>query len=163
MRQRLRFGGESFEIETTRRDTGVFGVRVNERDLLVEVARLDEHTLHLNVEGRAMAARVARLGTDVQVILRGRAYRFSPESGGSGTTAVLASPQIVAPMPGKVLEVSVSEGQEVAAGDSLLILEAMKMENRMLAEAAGTIRRVLVEKGQMVEGGQVLVELEYPD
>ena len=74
---------------------------------------------------------------------------------------MLASPQIVAPMPGKVLQVLVRAGQQVAAGDGLLILEAMKMEHRMTAEAPATVRAVHVADGQMVDAGTVLVELEY--
>jgi biotin carboxyl carrier protein len=51
----------------------------------------------------------------------------------------------------------------VAAGDTLLILEAMKMETRIRAEGAGTVQRLLVEEGQMVDGGAVLIELEATD
>jgi pyruvate carboxylase subunit B len=64
-------------------------------------------------------------------------------------------------MPGKVLSVLVGEGQEVATGDGLLILEAMKMENRIVAEARAIVRRVHVTEGQMVDGGAILLELDY--
>jgi biotin carboxyl carrier protein len=63
-------------------------------------------------------------------------------------------------MPGLVLEVSVTEGQTVKAGDRILILEAMKMENSLLIHADATIKKVKVVAGQAVEKGQVLVELE---
>jgi biotin carboxyl carrier protein len=76
---------------------------------------------------------------------------------------MLASPQITAPMPSKILQVLVVEGQEVAVGDGLIILEAMKMENRITAEAAAVVKKVHVADGQMVDGGQVLIELEYRD
>ena len=71
-------------------------------------------------------------------------------------------PQIVAPMPGKVLQVLVDAGQQVAAGDGLLILEAMKMEHRIAAEARGRRARGARRGGQMVDGGAVLVELRIP-
>jgi len=64
-------------------------------------------------------------------------------------------------MPGKVLEVLVQPGDRVEIGDGLLILEAMKMENRLIAEAAATVAEVKVAAGDMVEGGRVLVVLTY--
>jgi biotin carboxyl carrier protein len=67
--------------------------------------------------------------------------------------------EIRAPMPGMVLDVAVEAGQELVAGDRILILEAMKMENSILMHVAGQIKTVLVKKGQAVEKGQVLVEL----
>lgn len=67
---------------------------------------------------------------------------------------------IKAPMPGLVVDIAVSEGQEVSAGDKLLILEAMKMENSIIIHTGAIIKKVLVSAGQAVEKGQVLVELE---
>lgn len=67
---------------------------------------------------------------------------------------------IKAPMPGLVLDISVSEGQEVHDGDRIAILEAMKMENSLFIHTDAVIKKVLVKAGQAVEKGQVLVELE---
>jgi len=68
--------------------------------------------------------------------------------------------EIKAPMPGLVLEIVVSEGQEVAEGEKILILVAMKMENSIMIHTSATIKRIAVTAGQAVEKGQVLVELE---
>jgi len=64
-----------------------------------------------------------------------------------------------APMPGLVLRIEVSEGQPVAAGAGLVVLEAMKMENEIRAPVAGVVRRVLVAQGQAVEKGTPLLEI----
>ena len=64
-----------------------------------------------------------------------------------------------APMPGKIVSVSVSEGQQVNAGDVLLILEAMKMQNEITADAAGTVKAINVNAGQSVKNGDSLVIL----
>jgi pyruvate carboxylase subunit B len=64
-----------------------------------------------------------------------------------------------APMPGLVLRLEVEEGQTVLAGDGLLVLEAMKMENEIRSSEAGVVKRILVRAGQAVEKGAVLVEL----
>lgn len=66
---------------------------------------------------------------------------------------------IKSPMPGLVLEISATEGQQLNEGDKILILEAMKMENSIVMPANATIQKILVSKGQAVEKGQVLVEL----
>ena len=68
--------------------------------------------------------------------------------------------EIKAPMPGLVLEIAVTEGQEVLEGDRILILEAMKMENSILIHANARIKEVKVKAGQAVEKGQVLVTLD---
>jgi len=68
--------------------------------------------------------------------------------------------EIRAPMPGLVLEITITDGQEVNEGDKLLILQAMKMENSIVIHSQARIRKVLVNAGQAVEKGQVLVELE---
>jgi biotin carboxyl carrier protein len=68
--------------------------------------------------------------------------------------------ELKAPMPGLVLSIAVTEGQQVQEGDRILILEAMKMENSILIPADATIKRIAVKPGQAVEKGQVLVALD---
>lgn len=68
--------------------------------------------------------------------------------------------QIKAPMPGKVLQVNVTEGQQVHEGDKLLILVAMKMENNIQAHMNAIIKKIVVEAGATVDKGQLLMELE---
>src|SRR5690606_1138978 len=68
--------------------------------------------------------------------------------------------EIKAPMPGLILEISVTVGQEVNEGDNLLILEAMKMENSFDSPRSGVIKSIAVTKGQAVDKGQLLIEFE---
>ena len=82
------------------------------------------------------------------------------EKMGFGTVLNKQVKEIKAPMPGMVLEVTVTAGQEVKEGDKLLILGAMKMENSIMIHSNATIKRIAVAAGQAVEKGQVLVELE---
>ena len=60
-------------------------------------------------------------------------------------------------MPGTILDVKVANGQKVNAGDTLVVLEAMKMENEIPAPQAGTIAQIVVSKGSSVNAGDVLV------
>ena len=67
---------------------------------------------------------------------------------------------LVAPMPGLIVRVNVKERDQVRAGQGLVVIEAMKMENELRAGAAGVVRRVLIAPGSAVEKGAVLLELE---
>ena len=72
--------------------------------------------------------------------------------------AVTASGEAVnAPMPGTILKVNVTQGQAVKEGEVLCVLEAMKMENEIMAPKAGTVNQVLVQKGAAVDTGAPLV------
>ena len=69
------------------------------------------------------------------------------------------SKSVTAPLPGTVTQILVKVGDAVKAGDTVLMLEAMKMENSITAEAAGTVKAIRVEKGAQVQGGDVLIEM----
>ena len=79
-------------------------------------------------------------------------------SGGSGGSA--NSGEVAAPMQGTIVKVSVEVGQEVAVGDSVVVLEAMKMENQITAEKAGKVTKVNVKVGDKVGSGDILVVIE---
>ena len=66
---------------------------------------------------------------------------------------------VESPLPGVVVSIAVSAGQAVKAGDTLLTLEAMKMENAIQAEADGTVAKILVSVGQSVQSGDALLEI----
>ena len=71
-----------------------------------------------------------------------------------------ANTDIKAPMPGKVLSVIVKVGDSITKGEGILILEAMKMENVLKAESDCVIKSILIDAGQSVEKGQLMIELE---
>jgi len=112
---------------------------------------------------RTLALTVIRERDHVWVAVAGEVFRCEarPETRTGGGAAGARSPHVKAPMPGKVLDVLVEPGQEVAAGDALVVLEAMKMETVATAEAAARVRAVHVAAGAMVEPGQTLVDLEF--
>lgn len=71
--------------------------------------------------------------------------------------ALAAGEVIKSPMPGNILKINVSQGQQVKEGEVLLILEAMKMENEVVATKAGSVAQIVVAKGAVVETGAPLV------
>jgi biotin carboxyl carrier protein len=123
----------------------------------------------------------ARQGGRVQVTVNGKTYDVELKSGSAAVVPPRAPAQVQkpiaaasqaqspvastgdaavrSPMAGLVLSVRVKVGDRVSAGDELLMLEAMKMENAITAHREGTIKRVAVEAQQVVNQGDVLVEI----
>lgn len=75
----------------------------------------------------------------------------------SSAPALAAGEVVKSPMPGNILKINVTVGQKVNEGDTLLVLEAMKMENEIAAPKAGTVAQIIVSKGAVVETGAPLV------
>jgi biotin carboxyl carrier protein len=97
---------------------------------------------------------------DVTVVTE-TAHRLA-SLGGRGPTAARVM-EIQAPMPGLVIAVEVEEGQSVAAGQGIVVIEAMKMENEITAPAAGRVRAIAVAPGEAVERGALLCRIEPPE
>ncbi len=92
----------------------------------------------------------------------GATRRTRKESGGGGGAAA-SSEDLVAPMQGTVVKYAVEEGAEVAAGELVVVLEAMKMENNINAHRAGTVTNIGFAAGDVVESGAVLARIEGDD
>ena len=116
------------------------------------------------LDGRAVQAHVVSHGGRILVAVEGRVYEFSTAQGNQGrerkSQAGGWEPEIRSPMPGKILEVRVSQGDEVEANQTLVVLEAMKMENTLASGARARVKTIHVAPGELVELGQILVELE---
>ena len=83
------------------------------------------------------------------------AQQAAPQA--AAPVATGAGAELKAPMAGTILDVKVSVGQQVNAGDVLFILEAMKLENEVVSEFAGVVKQVAVSKGDSVQNGQLLI------
>lgn len=117
--------------------------------------------VNVTVNGTAYAVRFE----GDRAVVNGKAYdvAVTPLDDGAAPAEPAAAATLVpvkAPMPGLVLRLSAQEGDVVELHDELLILEAMKMESRISATSAGTVRRVHVKQGDHVKAGDVLVEIE---
>lgn len=105
---------------------------------------------------------------EYELLVNGVGYTFSVETPFSLQRQKMLSSEasesttirLKAPMPGKILEVLVKTGDSVKAGDTLLILEAMKMQNAILASTKGIIKKVLVKEGATTSKSDLLIELE---
>jgi len=171
--------GKPRKIEVTRNGQNLFTARVDDKPVKIELSgekleagkglsiKLDGKnykvemptiewgkTLPLNVEGTAFKAE-----------LKTRARKSAP----TAFESVLVSPTrrngvnkqavegaIVAPMTGKVVSVRVRQGDQIKAGQTLCVVEAMKMENEIVAISAGLVKEVLVSEGSPVSEGETL-------
>ena len=157
--------GETHEVELT-----AGGARVNGEDEAgAEIASVPGGDLrHLRLGDRGFPL-LARRGEDGWIFrISGRRLRVSVEDERTRAIRELAGEtgaseggrELRAPMPGLVVRVLVDPGHEVEAGDGLVVMEAMKMENELSARSAGTVTEVRVEEGQTVNQDDVLVTLE---
>ena len=118
----------------------------------------------IECEGRRLRAFAARVGESIAVSIGPHSFMFrQQEAGRRGARHSLATPLVTAPMPGKVLKILVREGDEVEAGQPLIIIEAMKMETTLAAEGPARVKAIAVAPGQMVDAGAVLMELSPAD
>lgn len=122
-------------------------------------ARRPEHgRLTLCLGERRLRAYLAHDGSSRYVALAGESWRLEPPKP-RGRKAEAGGGSLAASMPGKVLDVLVTKGQPVESGTPLVILEAMKMELRVAAPAAGVVLQIYVRPGEVVDQGQRLVEV----
>ncbi|WP_394616921.1 biotin carboxylase N-terminal domain-containing protein [Lentzea sp. JNUCC 0626] len=120
-------------------------------------------TVVLELDGVRVPFRVARYGDVVEVDSPRGSVTLKAVPRFPEPETKLAPGATVAPMPGTVVRVSVAQGDVVEAGAELLVLEAMKMEHRVLATTAGTVTELLVEQAQQVNAGDVLAVVAEVD
>ena len=114
---------------------------------------LDGQSFEVHVEERSGRYRVHTRGADLITAMDDpRQWR----RGGHGGAGAEGKQEVTAPMPGKIVRVLVEEGQEVEAGDGLVVVEAMKMQNAIPSPKQGVVERVLVKPGDTVEHGSKL-------
>ncbi len=141
--------------------------RLNDTDVWVRILGGSGDRWRVEVDGVARVLRVtsdAELGADAgtRVWVNGKqgqtSFTVAPRFTESSLDSIVGGP--TSPMPGTVQSVHVAVGQKVSAGDRLVVVEAMKMEHVIRASGDAVVAKVLVEAGQAVTAGRVLVELE---
>lgn len=116
--------------------------------------------LRVTVNGVAYDVQVEELGESAApVAAAAAAPAAAPAAPKKAAAPAAGGKPVSAPMPGTILDIKVSQGQAVKAGDVLVILEAMKMENEIKAPEDGTVASVAVSKGEGVDTGATLITL----
>ncbi len=159
--------GETFLIDI--HDEGE--VSVNGQVHAVDIQSIDDLSLYsLLVDNNSYEAFIEEGGGQFQVFLHTGEMYSAQVKGGRPRPTMAKSPQvpigeatIKAPMPGLVVDVPVDEGQPIMAGEVLVILESMKMENELRAEWDGTVRSVHVHPGDVASQDQALVTMRWEE
>ena len=166
MRYVVEVDGERRTVEVTGDEVELDGERVAAR--LVDVAGTPVSLLTIGDRVYRLVARRGDARGRYTISLDGRHFEIEALDERtrairdlSAASAAAAGPApLVAPMPGMIVRVNVKAGDQVQAGQGLVVMEAMKMENELRAAAAGTVKRVHVSPGTAVEKGVLLLELE---
>ena len=162
---KLTRAGDSHQIdaEVISRDGNVLRVRIGDREVAAVFTATADGGGILAIDGHPYAVFAARQKDSIFVSVGPASFEFKPaESSARRRVRGLAAAEMLAPMPGKVLKVLVRDGDLVEAGQPLVVIEAMKMETTLAAETAALVKHVLVEEGQTVDHGAVLIELSPP-
>lgn len=160
MRFTLEHNAETISIDLTPSGNS-YRATIGEQTFDVEVRRAQEGKLELLIDGKRITAYVSAEHAKRWVSIDGHTIVLTRSSGArrGGHAGHPPAGALTAPMPGQVRLVNVSEGESVTPGQTLLILEAMKMEIRVQAPMGGVVKKLLVKQGQTVEREQMLIEI----
>ena len=145
---------------------GQWRTQLDGRELVIDASQVGANTLSLLIGGQSFEVRRGQTQDGQRIFARGKAYAVSiedPRSLRSRKRAGLddAGPQkLVSSMPGKVVRVLAHEGDEVAAGQGLVVVEAMKMQNEVRSPKLGKLIKMLAKSGKNVDAGEVLAIVE---
>lgn len=132
-------------------------VTLNGKNYEVEVT--ESEAVITNITEAPVAAAPVAVAAPVPVATPAPAAAPAPEAAPAPAAPVAAGDgvKVLAPMPGTILNINVSAGQAVKKGEVVVILEAMKMENEIVAPEDGTVKQILVQKGATVDTDAVLI------
>ncbi len=166
MKYLTRLDGQEREFVFERTAEGLFA-RCGEETCAIDLSLVgDGSTFSLLVDGRSYDVVADVDGSTVVVQMTGDRFAVEVEDERERAAHAIAGQrasgkrELHASMPGIVVDIKVEVGTEVEEGQPLVVLEAMKMQNPLCAEAPGKITRVLAKKGEAVAAGALLVEME---
>jgi len=155
---KLTFDNATVDLSTSGK---IYRATIGEKTVDVEILQAKDGKLDLLIDGKRVTAYVSSDNAKRWVTVNGQTFVLTKSSGVKRkSTGHDHASELVAPMPGVVRSVNISEGDIVTKGQTLLLLEAMKMEIRVQAPRDGVVKKLFVKQGQTVEREQVLVEIE---
>lgn len=140
----------------------VYRVVIQDQTYVVDVPNPRERPVRAIVDGELFEVEVASAGpapasSSPEPVTRPEPVAVSPQPVKAPTPAPSGGSAVASPLPGTIVSISVSEGDTVAHGQELCILEAMKMNNPIRATQSGVVKEILVSVGQQVQHGAALM------
>jgi 3-methylcrotonyl-CoA carboxylase alpha subunit len=134
------------------------------KPMQASVRRRDELSMDVDFDGEMLRAVVIVSPAQVEVRAWGQTFLLiRPDAAADTSIAAGGSGAVRAPMPGRVLDILVKVGERIKAGDIMLTLEAMKMEQRLTAPITGQVKAIHMQKDAQVRDGELLIEIETGD
>jgi len=161
MKLELRVGDRTRNLEIERHGEQ-FQIRIDGRVVAADVKQVQPEVYSVLIDGAAFEARIECRASELRVQIDGREFFIAiadPRQWRRDRNQIAAAEgyqQIVSSIPGKVVRVMVRAGDAVEAGQGLLVVEAMKMQNEIKSPKAGKIERIAAQEGQTVNAGEVL-------
>lgn len=156
--------GKNYRLDLTQVD-GRWSCQLDGRQIEVDAVLARPNVLSLRIGNKAYEVKCERVASDVHIWVGSR--RFAPEIRdprslrSRGRSVDDHGPRkLIAPMPGKVVRILLTQGSEVEAGAGVLVVEAMKMQNEVKSPKKGTIQKIVVNEGAAVNAGDVLAIVE---
>ena len=163
MKVSFEHNSQSSSLDLTPTGSGKsYRATVGDRSVDVEILQSKDGRLDLLIDGERITVYVSSDNARRWVTVNGQTLMLTKSSGArrSGHGHHHAAGELTAPMPGQVRAVNVNEGDVVTKGQTLLLLEAMKMEIRIQSPQAGVVKKLFVQQGQTVEREQILIDIE---
>lgn len=137
-----------------------YKLKINGNEYKVDINEVEGQEIKLDVNGTSYVVTVDQeIKQQRKPVVSAPRPQVAPAAGGSvqKSNAPVAGSKVTTPLPGTILDVFVNVGDTVKEGQTVVLLEAMKMENNIEADVAGTVKEVKVRKGDSVLEGDVLV------
>lgn len=156
---------KTYRVELARQGSS-WSCKLDGQDFPFDVTTLQNGLLSVLVEGKSYEVRHEVAGSETSIVVGHERFKAtvrdprSLRSRGRGDDGGQGPKKIIAPMPGKVVRIVAAPGAEVEAGEPVLVIEAMKMQNELKAPKKGKVKRINVTEGAAVEAGQTLAEVE---
>ena len=155
----FKLGNKTYKVDFEEKEgLSLFGIDGEQKE--IEFLRIDENTYSILVDNKSITVGIFREGKKIQVFHEGDLYEIEAVSGRDASQAEgTGSLNIAAPMHSRVVKILKKQGDSVEVGDSVIVVEAMKMESELKASASGTIKEIRVKEGDTVEKDSILVAL----
>lgn len=160
MKLSFNYGSLTFPLELLPAGKS-YRATLGEETIDIEIIRVEESRFDLLLNGQRLTAHVSSDGAKRWITVNGQTLMLTKSSGSERRGAKHdGAGELIAPMPGQVRAVHVAEGDTVTKGQTLMLLEAMKMEIRVQSPQAGMVKTLHVKQGQTVDRGQPLIEVQ---
>ncbi|MDE0159651.1 MAG: hypothetical protein OXI02_04220 [Candidatus Dadabacteria bacterium] len=155
----FKLGNRTYKVDFEEKEgLGLIGIDGEQKEM--EFLRIDENTCSILVDNRSVTVGIFREAKKIQVFYEGDLYEIEAVSGRDASQSEgTGSLDITAPMHSRVVKILKKVGDNVEVGDSVIVVEAMKMESELKASASGTIKEIRAKEGETVEKDSVLVAL----